>query len=101
MVICIKRGKKKDINDIALVLAKSGFADVEYKHLDYNDAYNGVMIGSIKGTDKVEVILGEQRKAIFKEIRHDVFDRFHDAVDLVDTINLIEDMEADHDTRTT
>ena len=91
MVIAIKRKEKYD--DIALILAKKGFTDVEYTHLDYQDAYGSAMVGSIKGAEKVKVILGIQRQAVIKSIRNDVFKYLFDVEHLIDTLNLIQDME--------
>ena len=91
MVIAIKRKVKYD--DIVLVLAKNGFAEVEYTFLDYQDAYGGALVGSIKGTEKVKVIVGEKRKAVIKSIKDDVFKNYFDLEHLIDMIRLIEDME--------
>jgi len=93
MVINIKRGK---YNDIALILAKKGFTNVEYTHLSLDDAYGSAMVGSIKGTEKVKVITGAKRKYVIKQIRADVFKYLFDVEHLIDTLNLIEDMELCH-----
>ena len=90
MVINIKRNK---YNDIALILAKSGRSNIEYTHLDYQDSYGGVMVGSITGTEKIQVITGAKRKYIIKKIKDDVFKYLHDVEHLIDMIRLIEDME--------
>ena len=91
MVIGIKR--KREYDDFCLILAKRGFVDVEYTHLGYQDAYGSAMVGSIKGTEKVKVITGAKRKIIIKRIRDDVFKYLFDVEHLIDTLNLIEDME--------
>jgi superfamily II helicase len=90
MVIAIKRDK---YNEIALVLAKKGFVNVEFTHLDYQDAYGDALVGSIQGTKKVKVITGLKRKYIIKKIKDDVFKYLHDVEHLIDMIRLIEDME--------
>lgn len=91
MVVAIKRKVKYD--DIVLVLAKKGFTEVEYTFLGYQNAYGGALVGSIKGTEIVKVIIGIQRKAVIKSIKDDVFKNYFDLEHLIDMIRLIEDME--------
>lgn len=91
MVIGIKR--RKDFDDIVLVLAKTGFTKVSYTFLDYADGYGGALCSDIGGKEKVKVIKGLKRKAVLKSIKDDVFKNLHDIQNLIDTIRLIEDME--------
>ena len=90
MVIAIKR--RKDYNDICLVTARRGHRDIEYTHLDLEDSYNGLMIGSIDGKEKVKIITGAKRKAIIERIKDDVFRKLHDTESLIDMLRLIESM---------
>lgn len=93
MVINVKRlSNKRVINDYCLVTAVSGHIDVDYTHLDFNDSYNGLVIGNIKGTTEVEVIVGKKRKYIIDKIKDDVFRSLHDTENIVNTIRLIEAM---------
>lgn len=88
MVINIKR--KNYNNDFCLVTAVSGYREVEYTHLNFQDAYNGLMIGSIKGSEKVQIITGKKRQYIINKIKDDVFRSFHDTENIINTIRLIE-----------
>ena len=90
MVIGIKRIKK--YNDICLVTACSGYTEIEYTHLDLQDAYGGLVVGTLDGEEKVKVINGDQRKYIIDVIKKDVFKNLHDIENVVDTIRLIEAM---------
>jgi hypothetical protein len=92
MIIGIKRrGDKYD--DIVLILAKTGFTDVDYKFLDYQDAYGSIMCSGIKGKELVKVITGKRKKHIFEHIQKDVFKYHSDVEDLIDTLRLIEAMD--------
>lgn len=90
MVIAIDRGD--DFGDVCLVLATSGFVDVEYKHLDLQDAYDA-LIGIIKGETDVKVLKGKNRKDVIQKIKSQVFRRLHDIEATIDMIRLIEAME--------
>ena len=92
MVIGIKRNKS-EYDDICLATAKSGYSNVEYTHLDLQDAYGGLMIGSIDGKTLVEVVTGRKRKAVISKIKDDVFRNLHDTENIINTINLIEAMD--------
>lgn len=90
MVICVKRDT--GWNDFCLVTAVRGKTHVEYTHLDFQDAYGGLMIGSLSGDTKVKVVLGKKRKSIIYKIKEDMFKYLHDAENTIDTIHLIESM---------
>jgi hypothetical protein len=90
MVICIKRNGKW--NDYCLVTAISGYSEIEYTHLDYQDSYGGLLIGSIKRDEVVKVMAGKERKLIISKIKDDVFRNLHDIENVIDTIRLIEAM---------
>jgi len=91
MVICIKRNGKFD--DFCLVTAVKGKSHVEYTHLDFQDAYGGLMVGSLSGDTEVKVVTGKERKHIISKIKDDMFKYLHDAENTIDTIHLIEAMD--------
>ena len=94
MVICIKRDT--GWNDFCLVTAVRGKMDVEYTHLDFQDSYGGLMVGSLSGDTDVKVVSGKERKHIISKIKEDMFRYLHDAENTINTLRLIEAM----DTRT-
>lgn len=91
MVICIKRDT--GWNDFCLVTAVKGKSPVEYTHLDFQDAYGGLMVGSLDGDTEVKVVLGKERKHIISKIKDDMFKYLHDAENVIDTLHLIEAMD--------
>ena len=91
MVICIKR--KSEFDDFCLVTATRGKVVVSYTHLDFQYAYGGLLVGSIKGSETVHVILGKKRKRILDRIKRDIFHNLHDVENIIDTLKLIEVME--------
>lgn len=79
MVIGISRGKlDAKFPDIALVTATKGIYSVEYTHFNFQDAYGGQMVGTLKGSTKVKVITGKQRQHVIKTILTEVFRNLHD-----------------------
>jgi hypothetical protein len=90
MVVNIKRN---NVNDFCLITAVKGRMEVEYTHLDYQDSYNGLLIGSIKGNTEIQVINGKKRQYIIDKIKEDVFRSLHDTENIIDTIRLIEAMQ--------
>jgi hypothetical protein len=90
MVICFKRNGK--FNDFCLVTAVRGKTKVEYTHLDFQDSYGGLLVGTIDGSEKVKVVEGDQRKHILSKIKDDVFQYLHDVENIINTLNLIEAM---------
>lgn len=94
MVISTNRKwRRKEIENIFLVTATKGKVNVEYTHLNFQDAYGGLMVGSIDGEQEVRVIKGEKRKFIIEEITKDVFRNLRDIENVIDTLKLIEAME--------
>ena len=91
MVIAIKRRKK--YNDICLVISVSGYVEVEYQHIDYQDFYGDTLIGTIKGDTKVKVITGNERQYILEKIRERVFNHKSSINTIIDILNLIKAME--------
>lgn len=96
MVVCFKRNGK--FNDFALIIAVKGKIKVEYRHLDFQDSYGGSLIGTINGSENVQVILGEERKRIISKIKDDVFQYLSDVENLIDIIRLIEEIGEKNET---
>lgn len=97
MVIGIDRGD--NYKDTCLILAKKGFVEVEYTHLDTGEAYGGAMVGTIDGSTMVKVIRGKKRDKIIKTIKDEVFKNLHDIEYLIDMIRLIEAMGGEIESR--
>jgi len=94
MVISIKRHiKKKSFEDICLVVAIKGKQEVEYTHLDFQDPYYGLMVGTINGEQVVQVVEGKKRKFIIQEITKEIYRSLHDTENIINTLKLIEAME--------
>ncbi len=95
MVININRkgANNRKYEDICLVTATTGHTKVNYTHLDFQDAYGGLLIGTIDGLEEVQIIKGKRRKYILDHIKNDVFRNLHDIENIIDTLRLIEAME--------
>lgn len=78
---------------ICLILAKEGRGTVQYTHLDYQQAYGGALVGTIKGEEMIKVLKGKKRKAVINSIKKEVFRNLHDIEVYIDMIRLIEAME--------
>lgn len=86
---------KNRTKDYVLVTAKKGFVKVEYTHFNSLDGYSGRMIGFIDGKEKVKVITKKRLKErIVKEILNDRFQYKHDVDEDIDTLRLIQSMDA-------
>lgn len=81
-------------SEICLVTATFGSSEVEYTFLDLQQAYDGLLVATIDGKQKVKVIKGQKREAAIAIIKTEVFKRLDDTTNTIDTIRLIEAMDS-------
>ncbi len=95
MVISRMIGANGDFEDLSLVISKKGYTSVEYKHFDYMDSYHGIMVGTMKGKEKIKVITGKKRAKVIKSIKSDLYRNLFDTERNIDFVWLILAMDKD------
>ena len=88
-----RKWKKRNIEDISLVTATEGKVKVKYTHLDFQDAYFGLLAGTLDGETEVNVIVGKKREQVIDKIFREVIQNLSDIQNVIDTIRLIKAME--------
>ncbi len=70
----------------------SGLKEFNFTGLDLQQAYGGLLGGSLDSNKKVKVYKGKNRTHIIESMKKDVFRNLRDIEYLIDTIRLIEVM---------